>query len=171
MKSSPPKFWGYGFSGDKFACEDDAPVNFSEVPPCNCTVADILFFSEIITPFDLKSGTLRARVVTREVPACLFAAQHGIHYMNMCQSGRKVYKMNAYWDRETMTARDVTGFCAFSPLRNWAIFSTFWGDFLTTLHIQPGEKGKIHCGEVKKIQWRWHPEIADFCPLSWSNAP
>ena len=46
-----------------------------------------------------------------------------------------------------MTARDVTGFYAFSPpplRRNQAIFSAFWGDFLTKLYSNPGEKGKIH---------------------------
>ena len=60
--------------------------------------------------------------------------------------------------------------CFFSPPGNRAIFSTFWGDFLTKLHSKPGEKGKkIHWRKFKKVQWRQRPEIADFCPLSWSN--
>ena len=59
----------------------------------------------------------------------------------------------------------------FSPPGNRAIFSTFWGDFLTKLHSKPGEKGNRSTGEnAEKIQWRRRPEIADFWPLSWSNA-
>ena len=53
---------------------------------------------------------------------------------------------------------------------NRAIFSTFWGDFLAKLHRKPGEKGKEPKTQKKKIQWRRCPEIADFCPFSWSNA-
>ena len=52
-----------------------------------------------------------------------------------------------------------------------AFFFTFWGHFLGELHRKPGEKGKKSTGENSKIQWRRHLEIADFCPLSWSNAP
>ena len=51
-----------------------------------------------------------------------------------------------------------------------AIFATFWGDSL--LHIAQKsrrKRRKIH-EKIQKIQWRRRPEIADFCPLSWSNA-
>ena len=31
-------------------------------------------------------------------------------------------------------------------------------------------RGKNPREKIQKIQWRRRPEIADFCPLSWSNA-
>ena len=70
-----------------------------------------------------------------------------------------------------MTARDVTGFCALFSARKS-------GDFLHILGRFPNQiaqktrrhRKKIHWRKFKKIQWRRHPEIADFCPLSWSNA-
>ena len=47
----------------------------------------------------------------------------------------------------------------------------FGGDFLTELHSEPGEKGEETLWrKLNKSQWRRHPEITDFCPLSWSNA-
>ena len=60
----------------------------------------------------------------------------------------------------------------FSLPGNRAIFSTFWGDFLTKLHSKPGEKGKDSTGEnstknpveTAPRSCRW------ICPLSWSNA-
>ena len=56
-----------------------------------------------------------------------------------------------------------------SPPGNRAISSTFAGDLLTKLHGKPGEKGtKIHWRIFKRIRRR-RREIADFCPLSWSN--
>ena len=61
-----------------------------------------------------------------------------------------------------MTARHVKGFTHFSPPGDGAIFSTFWGDFLSTLHIKPGEKGEKQLERTQKIQWRRRPEIADF---------
>ena len=48
-----------------------------------------------------------------------------------------------------MTARGMTGFYAFFPPGNLAIFSRFWADFLTNLHRKPGEKGKS-TGEFSK---------------------
>ena len=42
----------------------------------------------------------------------------------------------------------------FSPPGNRAIFSTFWGDFLAELHIEPGEKGKYPLKKIQTIQWR-----------------
>ena len=42
-------------------------------------------------------------------------------------------------------------------------------DLLAKLHRKLGEKGK-NTGETQKSQWRRHPEIADFCPLSWTSA-
>ena len=50
-------------------------------------------------------------------------------------------KLVIFGSEKTMTARDVTGFCAFCPPGNRAIFSAFWGDFLN-LHSKPGEKEK-----------------------------
>ena len=49
-----------------------------------------------------------------------------------------------------MTATDLTGFYAFVSSQNRAIFSTFWGHFLTKLHSQPGEKGKDPLERVPK---------------------
>ena len=43
----------------------------------------------------------------------------------------------------TMTARDVTGFCALFSGRKWGNFLHIWGDFLTKLHRKPWRKMKI----------------------------
>ena len=67
---------------------------------------------------------------------------------------------------KTVTATDVTGFDAIFSTGFFATFSRFWGARLTKLHREPGEKAK---NPVESLQWRRHPEIADFCPLSWSN--
>ena len=67
---------------------------------------------------------------------------------------------------KTMTATDVTGFDAIFSTGFFATFSRFWGARLTKLHREPGEKAK---NPVESLQWRRRPEIADFCPLSWSN--
>ena len=48
----------------------------------------------------------------------------------------------------------------------FATFSRFSGALLTKLQIKPGERAK---NPVESLQWRRRPEIADFCPLSWSN--
>ena len=45
-------------------------------------------------------------------------------------------------------------------------FLQILGGRLTKLHINTGEKAK---NPVESLQWRRRPEIADFCPLSWSN--
>ena len=71
----------------------------------------------------------------------------------------------------SMTARDVTGFYDFFSVWNRAIFSTFWGHFLTKLRSRPGEKGKnIHWRKNSKNpvataprNWRW------MCSLSRPN--
>ena len=65
-----------------------------------------------------------------------------------------------------MTATDVTGFDAIFSTGFFAIFSRFSGARLTKLHINTGETAK---NPVESLQWRRRPEIADFCPLSWSN--
>ena len=86
--------------------------------------------------------------------------------------GNQRNPLNLYIGTErTTTAADVWQDSAlFSPPGNRAIFCTFWGHFLTELHSKPGEKSKnIHWRKILKIQWRRRPEIADFCPLSWSN--
>ena len=67
---------------------------------------------------------------------------------------------------KTMTATDVTGFDAIFSTGFFATFSRFWGARLTKLRIDTGEKAKT---PVESLQWRRRPEIADFCPLSWSN--
>ena len=64
--------------------------------------------------------------------------------------------------------RSVQAEIGFSPPRHRAIFSTFWGDFLTNLHIKPGEINPL---EKTKIQWRSFPEIADFCPCRGRTCP
>ena len=45
-------------------------------------------------------------------------------------------------------------------------FLQILGARLTKLHREPGEKAK---NPVESLQWRRRSEIADFCPLSWSN--
>ena len=60
----------------------------------------------------------------------------------------------------------VTGFDAIFSTGFFATFSRFCGARLSKLHINTGEKAK---NPVESLQWRRRPEIADFCPLSWSN--
>ena len=63
-----------------------------------------------------------------------------------------------------MTARDVTGFSA----GNRAIFSTFWGHFLTKLHSKPGEKGKIPLEKIpKNPPMELAPRNCRFLSLAW----
>ena len=67
-----------------------------------------------------------------------------------------------------MTARDMTGLYAFFSARKWSTFLHILGaisllNYTVNLEkINPLEK-------IQKIQWRRRPEIADVCPLSWSN--
>ena len=49
---------------------------------------------------------------------------------------------------QTVTARRTTEFYAFFSAARSGNFLHIWGDFLTKLHRQPGEKRK------EKIQWR-----------------
>ena len=81
----------------------------------------------------------------------------------MCES--RFSGLKKPWQPETW--QDST--MHFSSPRNRGIFSTFWGDFFTKLHRKPGEEGKNPLETLQKIQWRRRPEIADFCPLSWTN--
>ena len=54
----------------------------------------------------------------------------------------------------------------FSPPGNRAIFSTFWGHFLTKSHIKPGEKGKDPMEKIqKKIRRRRVPRNCRFLSL------
>ena len=48
--------------------------------------------------------------------------------------------------------------------------STFWGDFLANNYTENLEKEEENPLEKKKNQWKRRSEIADVCPLSWSNA-
>ena len=64
-----------------------------------------------------------------------------------------------------MTARDMTGFYAFSPPGSRAIFSTFGGDFLTKLHTQPGQKGNKSTGENSKNPVETAPRNCRFLSL------
>ena len=73
---------------------------------------------------------------------------------------------NLFGAEKTMTATDVTGFDAIFSTGFFATFSRFEGARLTKLDREPGEKAK---NPVESLQWRRRPEIADFCPLSWSN--
>ena len=68
-----------------------------------------------------------------------------------------------------MTARNVTGFYAVFSAQKTGNFLHIWGAFLPKLHSKPGEKATNPLEKIQKIQWRRRPEIADFCPLSWSN--
>ena len=68
--------------------------------------------------------------------------------------------LNLSGPKKTMTATDVTGFDA---IFSTGFFATFSRD---KLDINTGEKAK---SPLESLQWRRRPEIADFCPLSWSN--
>ena len=51
-------------------------------------------------------------------------------------------------------------------------FSPHFGMISLPNYTENLEKNEKHPLEkIQKIQWRRRPEIADFCPLSWSNAP
>ena len=63
---------------------------------------------------------------------------------------------------KTMTATDGT---LFSPLGNRAIFSTFWGHFLTKLHSEPGEKGKSPLEKIHKNPVETVPQNCRFLSL------
>ena len=69
---------------------------------------------------------------------------------------------------KTMTATDVTGFDAIFLHWMFRCFLQILGGSSYQLHINTGEKAK---NPVESLQWRRRPEIADFCPLSWSNFP
>ena len=74
-------------------------------------------------------------------------------------------------DKKTTTARDVTGFYAIFSARKSAIFSTFRGDFLAKLHRKPGEKGKIHWREFKKISGDGAPKSQISVPCHGRTPP
>ena len=81
-------------------------------------------------------------------------------------------KMSKYRDRkkkkhDNQSARISTPFFSAGKSGN---FLHVWADFLTNYTENLERKGKI-TGEnfPPNIQWRRHPEIADFCPLSWPN--
>ena len=70
--------------------------------------------------------------------------------------------------KKPMTARDVTGFYIFSPPRNRATSSAFWGSFLITQWTW--RKGKNPLENIQKTSsGDGGLEIADCCRLSWSN--
>ena len=71
-----------------------------------------------------------------------------------------------------MTARDVTGFYALFLHPEIGQFSPHLGAISLLNYTENLErKRKKHPLEkIQKIQRRRRPDIADFCPLSWSNA-
>ena len=111
-----------------------------------------------------------ARSGAKQVPNNLYVGFLGL-FLSFGGSKTSPAKLpNPYFHsfraENTMTATDVTGLDAIFSTGFFATFSRFWGARLTKLHINTGEKAKI--------QWRassgdGRPEIADFCPLSWSN--
>ena len=72
----------------------------------------------------------------------------------VCKACRDVKK-------KPMTARDVTGFFAFSLSRNRAIFSRFWGDSLLNYTGKLRGKEKRTLEKIQKTQCRKFPEIPD----------
>ena len=76
--------------------------------------------------------------------------------------------MSLLGTEKAMTARDVTWFYPSSPPGDRGIFSTFgaiWGDFLTKLHREPGERGKIHWRQFKKNPVETAPRNCSFLYL------
>ena len=63
--------------------------------------------------------------------------------------------------RDRILRELILDFSPFSP--------DFAGGFPIKLQRKPLEKGKKPQEKIQKIQWRRRAEIADFCPLSWSN--
>ena len=105
-----------------------------------------------IVPYDLFASFYEHRVPHENLFELMiyqfpFAINMLLLMMYLCQ------------DRKTMTTRDVKGFYFFL----WPEIGQFL-IFLTKLHRKSGEKGKIHWRKYKEIQWRWRPEIADYCP-------
>ena len=60
---------------------------------------------------------------------------------------------------KAMTARDVTGFCAFVSARKSGNFLHIWGDFLSKLHRKLEKKGKNPLEKVPKNPVERRPEM------------
>ena len=72
-------------------------------------------------------------------------------------------------EKKTMTARrDRTLRVFLRP--EIGRFSVHFGAIPLSYTEDLEKKEKIHWRKLPKIQWRRRPEIADLCPLSWSNA-
>ena len=65
-----------------------------------------------------------------------------------------------------MTATDVTGFDAIFSL-DFSLLSPDFRGLVLLNYTENLEQKKEN--PVESLQWRRRPEIADFCPLSWSN--
>ena len=92
-----------------------------------------------------------------------------IHVSSADFSAKSHFQMSPFkMSEKTMTARDVTGFCAFFSAQESGQCSPHFGA-ISLLNYTGNQEKKKHWRKFKKIQWRRHPEIADFCPLSWSN--
>ena len=81
------------------------------------------------------------------------------------------HKPRSFGTNRTMTARDVTKFCAFfSACTSGHFLSTQFGsDFPSRGPRKRSRNKKNPLNKMKRIQWRRQPEIADLCPLSRSN--
>ena len=107
-------------------------------------------------PFGCQRTTQTSTEIACAPKLLVLKVPETCHFQNHLFSGPK----------KTMTATDVTGFDAIFSTGCFATFFRFKGARLTKLHIKTGGKAK---NPVESLQWRRHPEIADFCPLSWSN--
>ena len=73
---------------------------------------------------------------------------------------------------KTMTARDMTGFCASFSARKSGHFLHIWGEFLTEVHSAPGKKGtNIHCREFKKSNGDGAPKLQISLPCRGQTCP
>ena len=113
---------------------------------------------ELITPlFKIRRLGLRPLVTSLS------------HLSGLAATGFSATITKLVGTEKTMTTRDVTGFCTFLSTRKPGKCSPHIGANSLLNYTETLEKQKKSTGEIQKIQWRRCPEIADFCPLSWSN--
>ena len=100
--------------------------------------------------------------------ASLFQAFFGHYHLSdhLSEFIAEYFKnVSLYRDRKKPWQPETWGCTHFSPPGNRAIFSTFWGHFLTKLHSQPGEKGKPPLEKIQKNPVEKAPQNCRFLSL------